>query len=73
MYGDKLFPQRALHIDFIPHVGIGNALDPLACLAMMREWNKDDFAISGWVLKLDIVSYENDTTKTIQQITLENP
>jgi len=73
MYAEKLFPQRALHIDFIPHVGIGNSLDPLACLAMAREWNKDEFAISGRVLKLDIISYEDDKTKTIQRITLENP
>ncbi len=72
MYADKLFPQRALEIDFIPHIGIGNSRDPLACLAMTREWNKQDFAISGWVLALDVVSYENDTTKTIQKMPLKD-
>lgn len=70
MYADKLFPNRALTVDFIPHIGIGNALDPLACLAMVREWNKDDFAISGRVSALDIINYEDDATETIHQITL---
>lgn len=72
MYADKLFPERALEIDFIPHIGIGNSRDPLACLAMMREWNKEDFAISGQVTALDIISYEDDATMTLQQIQLED-
>ena len=29
LYADKLFPHRALQVDFIPHIGVGNSLDPL--------------------------------------------
>ncbi len=72
MYADQLFSQRALTVDFIPHIGIGNALDPLACLAMMREWNRQDFAISGRVAVLDIVNYVDDKTETIKQIFLND-
>ncbi len=68
MYADQLFPQRALTVDFIPHIGIGNSLDPLACLAMMREWNKEEFAISGWVSTLDIINYEDGTIETIRRL-----
>lgn len=70
LYGEKLFPHRALQVDFIPHIGVGNSLDPMACLGMVRDWNKDPFAIAGRVTELDIVNYENDRTVTLQQIRL---
>jgi len=72
MYAEKFLPQRALTIDFIPHIGIGNSQDPLACLAMVREWNKDDFAIASKISKLDIIRYQDDTTSSIQQIMLDD-
>ncbi|MFC2042711.1 2'-5' RNA ligase family protein [Chloroflexota bacterium] len=72
MFADKLFPQRVLTVDFIPHIGIGNSLDPLACLAMVREWNNQDFAISGRVSAVYIINYMDDTIETIQRIQLND-
>jgi hypothetical protein len=66
----KLFPHRALQVDFIPHVGIGNSNDPLRCIEMVESWNREEFAIPGHIAVLDIVNYENDTVQTIQRIPL---
>jgi hypothetical protein len=71
LYADKLFPNRALAVDFIPHMGIGNSLDPLVCLDMVRGWNQQDFAIAGYVTALDVVNYEDDQVETLERILLE--
>ena len=70
LYADKLFPHRALHVDFIPHIGIGNSKDPLRCIEMVEYWNKVELAMSGRITILDVVNYENDTVQTVQRISL---
>jgi hypothetical protein len=70
LYAGKLFPHRLLEIDFIPHLGIGNAKDPLECLNMINYWNSRDFAIPGQISKLDIVRLEDNTVNTILHIPL---
>jgi 2'-5' RNA ligase len=70
LYADKLFPHRALHVDFVPHIGIGNSRDPHRCLEMIDSWNKDEFSIRGRIAALDVVRYEDDTVQTIQRLAL---
>jgi len=70
LYANKLFPHRALSVDFIPHIGIGNSKNPLKCIEMAESWNKEEFAITGRIAILDVVNYENDTVQTIQRISL---
>jgi 2'-5' RNA ligase len=70
LYADKLFPQRALFADFVPHMGIGNSKDPLKCLEMIESWNRKEFAIAGRISTLDVAKYENDTVTTLQRIPL---
>lgn len=70
LYAGKLFPSRALEIDFIPHVGVGNSRDPQKCLEMVGEWNAQEFSITGRIRKLDVAVYENDTVETLQIIPL---
>jgi hypothetical protein len=70
LYADRFFPYRALEVDFIPHMGIGNSKDPLRCIGMVGSWNKQEFAIPGHISALDIANYENDTVQTIQRIRL---
>ena len=72
LYRAKLFDQWALHIDFIPHVGTGSVTDPLKCLALMREWNREEFALRGHVAALDVVSHENNVVTTLERIVLSN-
>lgn len=70
LYAGKLFPQRALSVDFVPHIGVGNSTDPLDCLSMIEQWNREEFVMPGFVDALDIVRYENDTVQTIQRLPL---
>ena len=70
LYADKLFSHRALHVDFVPHIGIGNSKDPHRCLEMIDSWNKDEFAIWGHIEALDLVRYEDGTVQTIQRLAL---
>lgn len=72
LYADRLFSHRALMVDFIPHIGIGNAKDPLKCLEMVRVWNKEEFAIPGRVAALEVANYEHDAVETIQRVLLED-
>lgn len=70
LYSRKLFPQRALDVDFIPHLGVGNALDSEQCLAMVAIWNDQPFEIKGRVSALEVVEYENDQVHCLQRIQL---
>ncbi len=70
LYADRLFPCRALTIDFIPHIGIGNSKDPLRCLEMIEHWNKTEFAITGQVQALDIAKFENNRVQTLERFEL---
>lgn len=70
LYSDKLFSHWALDVDFIPHIRIGSAKDPLECLAMTEAWNNHEFELSGRVTTLDVIRYENDVVKTMHGIPL---
>ena len=67
---DRFFSYRALEVDFIPHMGVGNSKDRLRCLRMVESWNVADFAIPGRISCMDVANYENDTVETIQRIPL---
>ncbi len=70
LYADKLFPQRLLTVDFIPHMGVGNSADPLKCLEMVESWNKAEFAIPGRIAVLDIADYDGRKVETIERVRL---
>ena len=70
LYAHKLFPQRALHVDYIPHISVGNSPDPMKCLEMVAHWNQTDLAIGGHITKLDIVLYEANQVTTIKELFL---
>jgi hypothetical protein len=68
---DRLFPYRALDIDFIPHLGVGNSKDALRGVEMVEAWNREEFSITGQITALDIANYENNIVETIERIPLE--
>ncbi len=70
LYSDRLSVHKLFDIDFIPHIGIGNSKDKLACKKMVDEWNSKSFEICGSISDLDIVQYENNKVETIEKITL---
>jgi len=71
LYADLLFPQRALQIDFVPHIGIGNSRLPEECLEMISYWNRRPFEIHGRISVLDIINFEKNQVRTIQKISLK--
>lgn len=71
LYAGRLFPQRRLDIDYIPHIGVANSRDPAECLRLVEQWNDRPFEIRGTVAALDIVTYENNSVTTIDQVALE--
>jgi hypothetical protein len=71
LYAEKLFSNRVLTVDFVPHIGIGNATDPQACLKMVRHWNAQEFSIPGRISSVDIARYAEDCVETLERISLD--
>lgn len=71
LYTGSLFPHRALQVDFIPHVAIGNSRDPKKCLDMITYWNRRPFSITGRISVLDIIKYEKNVVETMKRIPLK--
>ncbi|GAB6262586.1 2'-5' RNA ligase family protein [Photobacterium sp. 53610] len=61
LYEGAFSENLRLDIDFIPHIGIGNSLNPKACQEMAGHWNRTDFCISGNISSLQVVEYDFDS------------
>jgi len=59
-----------LHLQFVPHIGIGNSKDGWACKSLIDEINNAGISIKGKLHELEIVSYENNFVKSIKKIQL---
>lgn len=70
LYSGSAAPHLRLDIPYLPHIGIGNSLDPLICKRLVDELNASDFQIRGEIKTLDIVSYEEDTITPIKTLEL---
>ena len=70
LYTGPLEHEQRLDIPFIPHMTIGNNLDPYYCKRIADHINKETPEIVGAVNKLDIVSFENHTMTSLQKILL---
>lgn len=70
LYGGELKDNLRLDIDFIPHLGVGNSKDKIACKKMVDQWNANDFEIRGTISELTIVSYDGLNIKTLESIVL---
>lgn len=71
LYSDKLKNNLRLDIDFVPHIGIGNSIDKFSCKKMVDEWNEKEFFISGKIINLTIVNYDNGLITKIEEIELK--
>ncbi len=70
LYTGLLAPHLRIDIPFIPHVGIGNSIEPLACKRLADELNARDLRIEGVVRTLSIVSYEQGMIVPINSVDL---
>lgn len=70
LYRGILLPQLRLDISFIPHIGIGNYIDPSQSKNLADELNIQNFELVGRIDTLDIIKIENSQVETIHQIPL---
>lgn len=70
LYEGILFPHRKMEIDFMPHIGIGNSKDKMACKKMADEWNRQEFSIRGRVNTLELVKYDGQMVHPISTLHL---
>lgn len=71
LYGEKLFKELRLDIDFIPHIAIANSKDKIVIKKMADEWNMKDFSIKGTFNKLTIVEYSDNLVLDLKEIQLK--
>jgi hypothetical protein len=55
LYTGAIESELRLDIPFIPHIGIGNSLDPHSCKQLVVRLNADRFEIRGRVERLDLI------------------
>ena len=70
LYAGELAGHLRYDIDFIPHIGIGNADAVEASKKRVDDLNARDVAIKGSVDTLDIIEYSGGPVQTIEKIQL---
>lgn len=58
LYSGPLASKLRLDLPFMPHMGVGNDLDPMACKRLADRLNAENFEIAGRITALDILRYE---------------
>ncbi len=70
LYRGVLESELRLDLPFVPHIGIASAPSPETCKKIVDELNPQDFKIKGMVENLDIIEFDGESSKTIEQIEL---
>lgn len=70
LYTGPLAEHLRLDIPFIPHIGIGNAVDPLACKRLADELNAEGFELRGTIESLDVATYDGSNVTTLERVEL---
>lgn len=70
LYSNLFRNELKLDIDFIPHIGIANSIDPINCKQWVDEWNSKPFEIKGTINKLNIIEYTGDSIKEVHSLLL---
>lgn len=70
LYTDQLASELRLDIPYLPHITVGNSIDPQVCKTLADDLNRQSFAIKGHIETLDVVWYQRNKVKTIEQIEL---
>lgn len=70
LYTGPLADFLRLDIPFIPHLGIANTPEPEDCKVIIDDLNAEKFEIEGRVESLDVVEYDGETVRPLEQISL---
>ena len=71
LYKDILITHLRTDIPYIPHIVIGDDIDPFFSINLANQWNEADIIIKGTILKLSIESYDGTNLKNIEDIVLK--
>jgi len=71
LYTGPLTESLRLDIPYIPHLGIANSLDSNICKALVDHLNAENFEIKGIIESMDVIWYENNQVKNLEQIQLQ--
>ncbi|MDR8394439.1 2'-5' RNA ligase family protein [Aliifodinibius sp. S!AR15-10] len=69
-YTGILESELRLDLPFVPHIGVASDPSPEKCKNIVDQVNQQDFEVKGIVEKLDIIEFDGESTKTIEQIVL---
>ncbi|MDH3711170.1 MAG: 2'-5' RNA ligase family protein [Cyclobacteriaceae bacterium] len=69
-YRGILEKELRLDLPFVPHIGVASYPSPEQCKKVVDGLNQRDFQIIGKVQSLDIIEFDGESTKTIDQIEL---
>jgi 2'-5' RNA ligase len=69
-YSGVLEKELRLDLPFVPHIGVASYPGVNQCKKIVDELNQQDFEIEGKVENLDIIEFDGNSTKTIEQIAL---
>lgn len=70
LYRGSLKNHRALKVDYLPGLMVGNSRSAQECLDMVEDWNKEEFSIHGQVDHLDVVSMNHESVQTLERLPL---
>lgn len=70
LYTGPIAEFLRLDLPFIPHVGVASAPRPEDCKAIVDELNAERFELQGRVDTLDVVAYDGENVRTIEQFSL---
>ena len=70
LYSGILAPHLRLDIDFIPHIGIGNADDPHIAKRHVDALNARGVQIAGTIDALDILEYDDGRIRPLDRVEL---
>lgn len=70
LYKGVLITYLRIDLPYIPHMNIGNDIDPFYAIELANGINNSNISISGEINRLSIVSYDGEKAEIIEDITL---
>lgn len=71
LYKGILITHLRIDIPFIPHLGIGNDVDPFHSINLASDLNREDISISGVISTLSIIKFDGEKVELIEDICLK--
>jgi hypothetical protein len=70
LYTDMLAAELRLDVPYIPHITIGDHVDPYVLRSIATVINAQNICINGEIMALDISVYANNSIQTAERVPL---